>query len=64
MRRLAKEKIEARLAHVLFQNNSWGAVERLGGITDRNAWWHGKTEAQARDELRRLIRERIVNGDF
>lgn len=44
--------------------NTWGEKEKLAGVTDRNAFWEGKTEEQARAALRELIRERVVRGEL
>lgn len=64
MRKLKDKEIDEQLRIVSFRASTWGEKERLAGITDRNAWWEGKTLEQAGAELQRLIRERIARGEL
>lgn len=43
---------------------AYGELERLAGILDREAFWRGKTESQARTEIHERIRERIASHQF
>lgn len=43
---------------------SWGDLERAAGVTDRVAFWAGKSEYQAREVLRGLIAGRLRRGEI
>lgn len=43
---------------------TYGELELLAGITDRAAFWRGKSETAARGELQGRIAHRIAVGDF
>lgn len=55
------EEVAGRIAH---RAVTYGQLEAAAGITDREAFWKGKTEEQARAELRRLILGRVLAGAF
>lgn len=38
---------------------TYGELERLAGVTDREAFWKGKTEAQGRAELYQRIAKNV-----
>ncbi len=58
-----KSKRDAEFAEqlriVLRECRTYGQLEAAAGVTDRVAFWRGKNEDQAREELHRLIAERL-----
>lgn len=54
-----------RLEQYLFQvGRTYGALERAAGVTDRVAFWRGKTEEEARAALREMIAARLRSGEL
>lgn len=43
---------------------TYGQIETAAGVTDRVSWWRGKSEEQARAELREMIANRIRRGEI
>lgn len=54
---------QAEADRIVWRCVSYGQLEAAAGITDREAFWKGKTEEQARAELRRLILDRVRRGE-
>lgn len=63
-RKLRAAKVNERLASLRFRHNTWSGLEMLAGVTDRDAFWKGKSEAQARIELLQMIRSRLERGEL
>jgi hypothetical protein len=47
-----------------FHAPTYADVEALAGVTDRDAFWKGKTEDEARAALREMIRARVASGEL
>lgn len=56
------ERVEALIRHRTA--NTWGEIEALAGVTDRMAFWHDRTEGQARADLRTMIGDRLMKGEL
>lgn len=60
--------VESKLLMIWWQCRTWGEVEKAAGVTDRDAFWarfpHEYSEDEAREELRRMIRQRITRGEI
>ena len=55
------EEVAGVIAH---RAVTYGQLEAAAGVTDRAAFWHGKTEAQARAALRVMILDRVLQGEL
>lgn len=62
--KITPAEVDRILAKLWWDNHTYGQIERLAGITDRLAFWKGKTEDQVREELKAMIRRRIVSGEL
>lgn len=61
MRLKDAEAIAATIAH---RAVTYGQLEAAAGVTDREAFWAGKDETQARAELKRMILDRVIRGEL
>lgn len=57
------DELAERVRRVLWVCHTWGLMERAAGVTDRLAFWRGKTEDEARRVLQALIAERVKRGE-
>lgn len=64
MKKRSDTELAERLQKVLWDCRTWGSLERAAGVTDRQAFWKGKTETEAGAVLRSMIAERLRNGAF
>lgn len=60
----AAAELAARLKRVLWECRSYGQLEAAAGVTDRVAFWRGKTEEQVRAELHDLVLARLRRGEL
>jgi hypothetical protein len=54
----------ARFELLWWKSFTWGQKEQLAGVTDRAAFWEGKSIPHAEDELRRLILAGVLLGEL
>lgn len=60
---MKRSEFDETLRRVLWACPTYGQLERAAGVTDRLAFWKGKTEDQARAELREMIAARVRSGE-
>ncbi len=56
--------VDERIRRVLATCTTYGELESAAGVTDRLAFWKGKTEADARAALRQMIAARVRAGEL
>jgi len=59
MNKARKAELAERLRRVLWECPTYGQLEAAAGVTDREAFWRGKTEEQARAALREMIARKL-----
>ena len=65
-----KKQVEDRMVELVGndrffgQCRTWADYEALAGVRDRNEFWAGKTEAQAKADMIKLIRWRVERGEL
>jgi hypothetical protein len=64
MTRRAKTAIQAEVDRIWRRCVNWGQLEAAAGVTDRSAFWKGKTEDEVRAEIRKLIEGRVTRGEI
>jgi hypothetical protein len=57
-------ELAARVERVVRACVTYGEIERAAGVTDRAAFWKGKSEEQARAVLREMIATRLLSGEL